>query len=105
MLKTDAQLFAHPAQPRTYLNLEPGQWVQIRFSERVCNANTKYKDLCNGFNKDDAALLTASFTTTYKDCETDGKYKEQELKSKPRRVRVINLGGHEYKLTCLPSPI
>jgi len=33
------------------------------------------------------------FTTTYKDCETDGKYKEQELKSKPRRVRVINLGA------------
>ena len=96
VLKAEAQLFAHPDEPWSHLEIAPGHWVEIKFKGSV---QCKRKDFCNLLQKDDAGLLIASwdqwlFTTTYKDCEkTDGNYKERELKSNPQRVKVIKLAA------------
>lgn len=96
VLEAEAQLFAHPDEPWSHLEVAPDHWVEVKFKGSV---QCKHKDLCNVLQNDDAGLLIASwnqwlFTTTYKDCEkTNGNYKEREVKSNPHRVKVIKLAA------------
>lgn len=104
-LQTEGALFAQPGDPAAYLQIDPGQWVDIKLKATVaCGLDDCRSDV----QPDDHAVLTAWWyqrvlTHRVKNCTEDhGVTKVREVDSAPRIV-VVRPAATPSKGTARPD--